>query len=254
MEFQEQVEIMREGGEILAGALAELKRATVPGKTGAELNLLAEDYIRSHEAEPAFKNYKPSFSKSAYPYTLCLSVNDIVVHGYPTAEVVLQEGDVAKLDLGLKFKGYYLDAAITTPVGRVSSEARRLIEATRQSLQQALKVTKPGRTLGDIGWVIESTLADAGFTSVKSLCGHDIGTYIHGDLQVLNFGDPGTGQKITPGMFFTIEPMGSIGSDHTIQDDDFVFRTENGSIATHFEVTLAVHDKGNYVLTPVLGL
>lgn len=254
MSFQEKIEVMTEGGRILVEILKRLKQETRAGKNGSQLNQLAEALIHSYGCESAFKNYQPPFAKKPYPYALCLSLNETIVHGFPTKNTKIKDGDIVKLDLGLKYKNLYLDAAITVGVGEITPEAKKLIEVTRKSLRQAIKVAKPGQTVGDIGWMIESTLVDAGFTPIKNLCGHDIGEELHGQLQILNYGDPGTGAKIKPEMIFTLEPMAAVSSEYGRPENDFVFKTENGSVATHFEATVAITEKGNIILTPVLDI
>lgn len=254
LSFTERLERMRQGGRILVDTLRLLKTHTFIGQTGAELDRLAEEYIRDHGAEPAFKNYQPSFASSPFPSTLCLSLNDVIVHGFPTKDLVLQAGDLVKLDLGVKFQGCFTDAAITLTIGNVSDQIKHLITATREALLAGLTVAEPGKTFGDLGWKIESLLLDRGFSVIHNLCGHDIGEYIHGDLQVLNYGDPGTGPVIQPQSTFTIEPMASIDCQEGIQAGDYLFRTDNGAPAAHFEVTLAITEHGNTILTPIFEI
>lgn len=268
MTFGEQIKIMKEGGEILASILKTLKNKVYVGKKASELNELAEKLILKNNAEPAFKNYNPPFSKGKpYPYSLCVSINDVIVHGYPTENLIIKDGDIVKLDLGIKFKNYFTDAAITVGAGNITAENKKakslsfgaendksfsaLILATKNALVNAIKVAKAGNTFGDIGFEIEKTITSAGFKPIKDLCGHDIGEFIHGDLQILNFGDPGTGEKIKPGMFFTIEPMASISSEYSKNIDNFIFKTKDGSVSAHFETTLAIAENEAIVLVPI---
>jgi methionyl aminopeptidase len=252
MDFDTKYNLMKTAGAILTEVLLNLKKEVKEGVELKKLDELAEEMIRSYGAEPAFKNYKAPFATSLYPYTLCISLNDVIVHGYPTKGVYLKNGDVVKLDLGVKYKNFYSDAALTTYVGDISEEVKSLIEVTKKALKNAIEIAIPGRTLGDIGWCIETTIEDAGFKAVKNLCGHDIGEILHGELQVLNFGDPGKGQKIKPGMFLAIEPMASISSENAVGDDDYVFRTHDGSMSTHFEATIVILENKNEILTPII--
>ncbi len=252
MDFQTKYNLMKTGGFILAEILKKLEKEVKEGVELKKLDDLAEEMIRSYGAEPAFKNYKAPFANSKYPYTLCVSLNNVIVHGYPKEKIYLKNGDVVKLDLGIKYKGVYSDSALTTFVGEVDERVKELILTTKKALKNAVEVALPGRTLGDLGWTIETTIEDAGFKVIKNLCGHDIGEYLHGDLQVLNFGDPGKGKKLEPGMFFTIEPMASLSSEFAEEEDDYVFKTSDGSINAHFEVTIVVLEKGNEVLTPII--
>ncbi len=251
MDFQTKYNLMKTGGFILAEILKKLEKELKEGVELKKLDDWAEEMIRSYGAEPAFKNYRAPFAKNFYPYTLCVSLNDVIVHGYPQKGVYLKKGDVVKLDLGIKYEGVYVDSALTTFVGEVDEKVKELILTTKKALKNAIDVALPGRTLGDIGWSIETTIEDGGFRVIKNLCGHDIGEYLHGDLQVLNFGDPGKGKKLEPGMFFTIEPMASLSSELAEQEDDYVFKTKDGSISAHFEATIVILEDGNEVLTPI---
>lgn len=252
MDFETKYNLMKKGGYILAEILHQLEKEVKEGLELKKLNDLAEEMIMSYSAEPAFKNYQANFAKFPYPYSLCISLNDVVVHGYPKEKIYFNNGDVVKLDLGIKYENVFVDSALTTYVGEVSEEVKKLIQITKQALKNAISVALPGKTLGDIGWSIETTIEDAGFCTIKSLCGHDIGEYLHGEIQVLNFGDPGQGLKLKPGMFFTIEPMASISSEDVVSEDDYIYRTVDGSVSTHFEVTLVILENKNEVLTPVI--
>ena len=252
MDFQTKYNLMKTAGNILAQILKYLEKEVKEGVELKKLDDLAEKMIKDFGAEPAFKNYKAPFAKTKYPYTLCVSLNEIIVHGYPQEKVYLKNGDVVKLDLGIKYNGVYVDSAFTTYVGEIDEEAKNLILATKKALKNAISVALPGNTLGDIGWSIETTIEDAGFKVIKNLCGHDIGEYLHGDLQVLNFGDPGKGKKLQPGMFFTIEPMASISSERAIAETDYVYKTEDGSLSAHFETTIVILENKNEILVPII--
>jgi methionyl aminopeptidase len=252
MDFDTKYNLMKTAGKILTEVLLNLEKEVKEGVELKKLDELAEEMIISRGAEPAFKNYKAPFAKTHYPYSLCVSLNDVIAHGYPKEKVYLKNGDVVKLDLGVKYQGVYSDAALTTYVGEISEEVKNLIWTTKKALKNAIEIALPGRTLGDIGWCIETTIEDAGFKVIKNLCGHDIGEILHGELQVLNFGDPGKGKKLQAGMFLAIEPMASISSENAVSDDDYVFRTHDGSISAHFEATIVILENKNEVLTPII--
>ena len=252
IDFQTKYNLMKKAGAILAEILKTLEKEVKEGIELKKLDDLAEEMIKGYGAEPAFKNYKAPFANLVYPYTLCISLNEVIVHGYPEKNKFFKNGDVVKLDLGLKYQGIYVDSALTTYVGKVPEKVKNLILTTKKALKNAIKIAKPGNTLGDIGWCIETTIEDADFKPIKNLCGHDIGEKLHGELQVLNFGDPGKGRKIKPGMFFTIEPMASISSERAISEDDYIYKTSDNSPSAHFEVTLAILENNNEVLTPIL--
>jgi len=252
MDFQTKYNLMKTAGAILTKVLLMLKDEVKEGVELKKLDDLAEEMIRDLGGEPAFKNYKAPFAKTPYLYTLCVSLNDVIVHGYPQEKIYLKNGDVVKLDLGVKYQGVFADSALTTYVGEVSEEIKNLIYVTKKALKNSIEIALPGRTLGDIGWCIETTIEDAGFKVVKNLCGHDIGEILHGELQVLNFGDPGKGKKLEPGMFFTIEPMASISSENAVPEDEYVYLTDDGSISTHFEATIVILENKNEILTPII--
>jgi len=252
MSFEEKYNLMKIGGSILAEILKTLSQEVKEGVNLKKLDSLAEELIYSFGAEPAFKGYKAPFAAKEYPYTLCTSLNEIIVHGYPEENIYLKPGDVLKLDLGLKYQGLFLDSAITLFVEESKEEVVYLIEVTKKALKEALKIIKPGIKTGDIGWKIESTIEDAGLSVIKDFCGHDIGEFLHGDLQIFNFGDPGHGKIIKEGMFFTLEPMASLGSGEIERIDDYVFKTKDNSLSSHFEVTLVVKEDKAEVLTPII--
>jgi len=252
MSFEEKYTIMKEGGKILVEILKILSQEAKEGINLKKLDNLSEELIYSYGAEPAFKGYKAPFATHEYPYTLCASLNEIVVHGYPKENIYLKSGDVLKLDLGLKYQGLFLDSAITFFIGEAKEEVIYLIDVTKKALKEAIKIIKPGIKTGDIGWKIESTIEDAGLSVIKDFCGHDIGEFLHGDLQIFNFGDPGQGKIIKEGMFFTLEPMSSLGSGEVEKINDYVFKTKDNSISSHFEVTLVVKENGVEILTPII--
>lgn len=243
-----EIEIMAEGGKILAGVLAKLKEATSVGITTISLDRFAFELIKEAGAEPAFLNYRPGGAQKAYPFTLCASLNDCVVHGQPS-DYVIRDGDLVKLDLGVKYKGFYSDSAISIGVGNVARDTRKLISVTEEALYAGIKKAKPGNTLGDVGHTIQKIVEAKGFGVVKSLIGHGIGRNLHEEPEVWNFGDPGTGMALEEGMVIAIEPMVAIGSGETrtLKDDSFV--TADGGLAAHFEHTVAITKNGPIVLT-----
>ncbi len=246
----EEVEIMAEGGRSLAEILERLKNETVAGVRTKALDKLAFDLIAQWGAEPAFLGYKPHGSGKAYPATLCVSVNETVVHGLPS-EYVIQDGDLVKLDLGLIHQGFYLDAAITVGVGAVSKEARSLIAATEEALYAGIREAHPGNTIGDIGAAVEAVAKRAGFSAVTALGGHGIGRELHEDPHLSSVGPAGRGEELKAGMALAIEPMVGMGSGKVRQMSDDSFVTTDGSLAAHFEHTVAITEKGTRVLTKI---
>ena len=250
--FEEKIEIMKEGGEILRNIFIELESFIKPGISTFEIDKKAEELFKKYKVKSAFKGYKPDFAKKPFPCNICLSLNEIVVHGIAKKELKIKEGDILKIDIGVIYKNLYLDAAKTIGIGKISEEGEKLIKVTKEALLKAIEVAKTGNTLGDIGYTIESTIKSYNFKVIKNLCGHDIGEYLHGDIQILNFGERGRGRKLKKGMIFTIEPMASIGSEYAIQINDFEFKTIDNSLSSHFEVTLAILEHDNLVLTDIL--
>lgn len=239
----EEIKIMQEAGKILANVMEKLQSQVKPGVTTLELDRAAEALILSAGAIPAFKNY------NQFPYSLCASVNETVVHGYPS-NYILREGDIVGLDLGVLYKDYYSDMAITIPVGKVSFEAKRLIDVTKKALRLAIKKAKVGNTIGDIGNTIQRFIEDQGYGIVKELCGHGIGKDLHEDPQILNFGSRGTGPALKEGMVICIEPMITIGNPDLKQaKDGYGFATKDGSLTAHFEHTIAITKSGPKILT-----
>ena len=240
---QEEIKIIAEGGRILARVMKELGKMAKPGITTLELDRAAEALILSAGAKPAFKGY------DGFPYSLCASINENIVHGFPS-DYVLKEGDLLKLDLGVLYKGFNTDMAITVAVGKVSFEAKRLINVTRKSLRLGIKKAKPGNTIGDIGNTIQRFVEDQGFGVVRDLCGHGIGKNLHEDPKVPNFGKRGTGEKLVEGMVICIEPMVTTG-DYNLRksDDSYGYATKDNSLSAHFEHTIAITKKYPRILT-----
>src|SRR3989344_3048087 len=199
LKTKEELEVMREGGKMLRAAATELAEAVKPGVTLKELDMRAEKLLKKNHGAPAFLGYKPSWAKKAYGASICASVNDVVVHGVPNA-YVLKEGDIITLDLGLVYKKFYTDTAVTVAVGTVSDEAARLIAVTRDALILAIDQCVLGKTVGDIGFAINSYVRKHGFFIAKGLTGHGIGRHLHEDPTVYNEGKPGRGEKLQAGM------------------------------------------------------
>jgi methionyl aminopeptidase len=248
-----EIEIMAEGGRILAKIMKELKKRVKAGITTLDLEKVAETLILKAGGKCSFKGYKSKDGESsrAYPFCLCTSVNEEIVH-VPPSDRVLKEGDVLKIDIGMLYKGFHNDMAITVPVGKVSFEAQRLIRVTKKALKLAIKKTKPGNTLGDIGNTIQRYIESQGFNVVRELCGHGIGRELHEDPQILNYGKRKEGEKIREGMVICIEPMVTAGDWHLKRTKDgFGYQTVDGSLTAHFEHTIAVTKNGCKVLTSV---
>ena len=243
LKTQEEIKIIAEGGRILASVLKELEKMVKPGVTTIELDRAAEALILSAGAKPAFKGY------AGFPYALCASINENIVHGYPSSKA-LKEGDLIKLDLGVLYKGYNTDSAITVPVGDVSFEARRLVNVTKKALRLGIKKAKIGNTIGDIGNTIQRFVEDQGFGVVRDLCGHGIGKEVHEDPKVPNYGKRQGGEKLVEGMVICIEPMVTMENYEITQSKDgYGYATKDGSLSAHFEHTIAITAKGPRILT-----
>ncbi len=246
----EQIEILREGGKRHSAILEILTAKVVPGVTTGELDALALSLVREGGDEPAFLGYKPAGASYAYPATLCVSVNDEVVHGIPDAKRVLQEGDVVSLDLGLKHKGLFTDAAVTVAVGTVDIKKRELLKVAVASLYKGIDEIKPGARTGDIGHAIEHYIKAYKYGVVRDLAGHGVGIAIHEDPFIPNYGQKGKGTLLKAGMVIAIEPMVNLGTaEVTLDDDDYTFRTADGKASAHFEHTVLVTEDGYEILT-----
>lgn len=234
---------MREGGKILAKVLQKVARTVKPGITTQELDRLAKELVLKYGGRPSFEGYE------GYPAGLCTSVNEEIVHGIPSIRK-LKSRDIIGLDLGVLYKGYYTDSAITVPVGKVSAEVLRLIEVTKEALKIGIEKVKAGNHIGDISAAIGDYVESQGFSVVRNLVGHGVGKDVHEDPQIPNYGKPGTGPKIKVGMTLALEPMVVIGSWQTQQaQDGWTFITKDKSFAAHFEHTVAVTKKAPRILT-----
>lgn len=240
---KEEVAILREGGRRHARILREIASMVVPGVTARELDQKAAELIRRSGDKAAFLNHRPAGAKRAFPASLIVSINDEVVHGIPNeAEKVLQEGDIVSLDLGLIHQGLVTDMAITVPVGKVSKDRERLIRATKEALMAGIKAAKGGKRVGDIGSAIERVAVSNGFSIADQLSGHGVGYSVHEDPFVPNFGDPGTGVVLKPGMVLALEPLLNAGASEVLfdQEDGWTCRTADGSDSAHFEHTIVI--------------
>lgn len=238
--------IMKEACSIAAGALQTVGNAVEAGITTAELDALAEKYIRSRGGEPNFKNYH------GYPATACISINNEVIHGIPSKTRKICAGDIVSVDLGAKFQGYHGDNAATFACGDVSAEAKRLMSVTRDALYEGIKAARTGSRIGDIGFAVQRTVEAAGFSVVRQYVGHGIGTQLHEAPEVPNFGSQGRGIRLLPGMTLAIEPMVNAGGyDVKVLPDGWTVETKDGSLSAHFEHTVVITPDGPKIMTLV---
>jgi methionyl aminopeptidase len=245
-----QLETLRQSGQILARTLALVASKVAPGVSAYDLDQMAEKEIKGSGATPSFKNYKPSPSDSPFPSSLCVSINNEIVHGIPKKTKILRNGDLVKLDLGVEYRGLYTDAAITVPVGKVDKKLLNLMDVTKLSLDNALKVVKPGNFIGNIGHAIESTAKYYGFQVVRELVGHGVGASVHEEPEIPCFGLPGTGPQIKEGMVLAIEPMVNMGKWKIDFDKDgWTVKTADGQASAHFEHTVYVTKNGCEIIT-----
>ena len=249
----EEIKILRQAGHLLAEVLRQVAERAKPGVAFFELDQLAEKRILEAGAQPSFKDYRPRFSDTAFPSSLCVSVNNEVVHGMGNRKTVLKEGDIVGLDLGLKLQGLFVDHAVTVGVGKISKEAARLIKVTRQSLETGLKKVKPGNFIHDISGAVQKHVEKAGFSVVRDLVGHGVGYAIHEDPRIPNFvPDKGPTElvQIQAGMVLAIEPMVNAGSwKVATAQDGWTVLTEDSSWSAHFEHTVVVTARGCEILT-----
>ncbi|HEY0759473.1 MAG TPA: type I methionyl aminopeptidase [Acidisarcina sp.] len=241
----QEIEKMRRAGKIVHDVLEHVREHVKAGATTLDLENAAEQKIAELGAVPAFKGYR------GFPCVLCTSVNEEVVHGIPSSDRKLRDGDIVSIDCGVVIDGYYGDSAITVPVGaKVSESAKRLLEVTQESLASAIREVKPGATLGDIGAAVQEVVEAGGFSVVRDFVGHGIGTRMHEDPQVPNYGRRGQGTRLREGMVIAIEPMVNAGrAGVQVLNDGWTAVTEDGSLSAHFEHTVAVTAKGAVVLT-----
>jgi methionyl aminopeptidase len=242
----EEVELMSRAGKIVALILNKLVSEVKPGIKTRQLNSIAEDELRKNGAKASFKNYR------GYPASLCVSINEEIVHGIPD-DRVLREGEIVSLDFGAFIGGFHGDSAVTVGVGSISKEAADLLSTTETALMKGIEAAKCGSRLGDVSAAIQQYVESKGFAVVREYCGHGIGRNLHEDPQVPNYGISGNGPMLKKGMTIAIEPMVTIGDWHTVVDkiNKWTVRTLDGSLAAHFEHTIAIDDNGPHILTQV---
>jgi methionyl aminopeptidase len=240
----EEIEKMAAAGRVLARCHEVLRKKARPGVTTAELDEAAERFIRSQGGEPAFKGYR------GFPGSICASPNSMVVHGIP-GSYRLSRGDILTIDIGVILDGWVADAAITHPIGNVTPVAQRLLATTKAALFDAVDQCVAGNRLGDVSHAVQTRVESEGFGVIRSLVGHGIGRDMHEDPQIPNFGEPGTGPELEEGMVLAIEPMVNVGSHHVrMGSDNWAVYSEDGSLAAHFEHTVAITGDGPRILTP----
>ncbi len=249
---REEIEGIRRSSRIVAEVLEVLREFVRPGLTTWALNRKAEEVIRKRKAKAAFKGYRPSFNSEAYPAAICASVNEEVVHGLPSKRRVLREGDIVSVDVGVMLKGFFGDGAATFAVGEISDEARRLMEVTEQALHRGIEQARPGNRVGDISCAVQGCVEANGYSVVREYVGHGVGREIHEDPPIPNFGPCSEGPGLVEGMTIAIEPMVAMGSGEVVvKPDGWTACTRDGSLAAHFEHTIAVTENGPEILTVV---
>jgi methionyl aminopeptidase len=235
---------MRKACQISAEALRLAGEAVKEGVSTYEIDKIAYNFIKKQGAEPNFLNY------NGYPATACISINDEIIHGIPSKNRILHRGDIVSIDLGAKIDGYNGDNAATFAVGEISDDAKRLCQATEESLYKAIEKALAGGRLGDIGYAVQSYCEDRGFSVVREYTGHGVGTHLHEDPSVPNYGTPGRGVRLLPGMTIAIEPMITLGKAAIkVMPDGWTVKTKDGSLAAHFEHTVAITSSGPVILT-----
>lgn len=239
-----ELNIMREAGRISAGALRVAGMAVEPGVTTGEIDKLAYDYIISQGAKPNFLHY------NGYPATACISINDEVIHGIPSKNRIIREGDIVSIDLGACFEGYNGDNAATFACGDISDEAQRLMDATRESLYEGIRMAVHGNRIGDISNAIQQYVETLGYSVVRDFVGHGVGASLHEAPEVPNFGKPGRGTRLVAGMTLAIEPMINVGTPNVKQlSDGWTIKTADGKLSAHFEHSIAITPEGPVILT-----
>ena len=235
---------MHQAGLIVWGALQQMRAMVKPGLSTKELDEFAEEYTSKRQARPAFKGYR------GYPGSVCTSINQEIVHGIPSASRKLHEGDILSMDFGVELNGYFADAALTVPVGTISPQRQKLLSVTRESLERAIEKVRPGNRLGDISASVQEWVEKNGYSVVREFVGHGIGTRMHEEPQLPNYGSPGHGPRLQEGMVLAIEPMVNSGGPAVrVLDDEWTAVTADGSDSAHFEHTVAVTGNGPWILT-----
>ena len=239
-----ELEKMHRAGLVVWGALDKMRTMVRPGLATKDLDEFAEAWCAEHKARPAFKGYR------GYPGSVCTSINQEVVHGIPSGARKLREGDILSMDFGVELDGYFGDAALTVPVGKISPEREKLLRVTRESLERAIDKVRPGNRLGDVSFAVQEWVEQNGYSVVREFVGHGIGTKMHEEPQVPNYGSPGRGPRLLEGMVLAIEPMVNVGAPAVrVLEDEWTAVTADGSDSAHFEHTVAVTANGPWILT-----
>lgn len=256
LKSRQQIDLLRRAGALVADTFAVLEQHIQPGVTTAELDAIAEEYIRRQGAEPVYKGYgavqgkRGKLLRQPFPGTICASINDVICHGIPNQRDRLHAGDIIGIDIGVRYQGWVGDSCVTYAVGDVDPRTQALLETTRHCLDLAIEQARPGNRLGDIGAAIQHYAEAQGFSVVREYTGHGLGRNLHEDPTVLHYGKPKTGQRLMPGMVFTIEPMLNAGSPETTLDsDNWTVRTADGAYSAQFEHALAITHEGPLILT-----
>ena len=241
---QEEIELMRQAGKITRDTLKVVEDSIKVGVSTKDLDKIAYDYIKSQNATPSFKNY------CGFPASICASVNDTIVHGIPSNDIILKEGDIISIDVGAKYKGYHGDAARTFPVGKINAKVKRLIKITEQSFFEGIKDLKSGAFVGDVSHKIQTFVEKNGYSIVRELVGHGIGKQLHEDPMVPNFGKAGSGPRLNANTVIAIEPMVNMGDRNVVFcSDGWTCKTRDGLPSAHYENTVLITDNGVEILT-----
>jgi methionyl aminopeptidase len=247
-----EINTLRDAGGLLAKILKELAKVAVAGNTTLDIDDRAMELCEELGVEPVLLGYHPSFAPAPYPASVCVSVNDCVQHGIPSADIVLKDGDVVDIDMSIGYQGMVVDAGLTVGVGQISKEAQALIACTQEALAHALKAAKPGNHIGDIGHAVQTFVESRGFSVVEVLCGHGVGYAVHEEPLIPNLGKPGTGPRIEVGHVYAIEPIVNAGKADVYFDDEgdgYSVYTKDGSLSAHFEHTVVITERGAEILT-----
>jgi methionyl aminopeptidase len=239
----DEIEKMHRAGLIVHEVLNTLRSSVRPGMTTMDLEKIAEEKIAGKPGHPAFKGYR------GYPCVLCTSVNSEIVHGIPSPKRKLKEGDIVSIDFGMEVDGYFADSAVTVPVGKIKPELQKLLDVTRDSLDRAIEKMRAGNRLGDVGHAVQSLVEENGFSVVREFVGHGIGTKMHDEPNLPNYGEPGRGTRLQEGMVIAVEPMVNAGGHEVRMRDEWVAETADGSPSAHFEHTIAITANGPQILT-----
>ncbi|MEZ4195444.1 MAG: type I methionyl aminopeptidase [Candidatus Paceibacterota bacterium] len=248
----EEILRLKEAGAMLAKFLKELSKVAIAGNTTLDIDDRAMELCEEYGAEPVLLGYHPTFADYPYPAAVCVSVNECVQHGIPSADVVLKEGDVVNIDMSIAYNGMIVDSGVTVGVGVISDEARGLLAATQEALALGIKAAKPGNHIGDISATIQQFIESRGLSVVEVLCGHGVGYAVHEEPTIPNFGKAGTGPLIEVGHVYAIEPIVNVGGKEVYFDDEgdgYSVYTTDGSISAHFEHTVAITENGPVILT-----